>query len=285
MKYQRSSNPVPPMEWKDYIKRANRGWKDILESAPIDEAPIQHFLEENPSLIPGAYGISFSSGHAPIYGAVFSQPELPGFHSKKPDFMWIATSSKGIYPILIEIESLNKKWFRQDGQPTAEFTQAQNQMNQWRIWFSNPVNQLQFREVYLKDFPFRDDIITPHYVLICGRRKDLEPYRNTRSVLMKKDEEHMSYDRLSFSRDQSDYLTVKMKDDGVYAIKIPPISMISPDIMEYWSHIKNLPQFFLEEPDSDLSQERKEFLFERFKYGLEWFNSKDVKSHNIIDRE
>ena len=283
MKYQRSNNPVPPVEWEEYLIRANSDWNTLLSSSPIHEEPIQNFLEANPSIIPGAYGISLTSGHMPIYGAVFSQPELPGFRTKYPDFMWIATCSSEINPVLIEIESLDKKWFRENGQPTADFTQAENQLDQWRVWFSNPINQLQFKELYLKDFPFQDDIIVPHYVLIYGRRKDVEPYRKNRSVHMKEDETHMTYDRLSFSRDQSDYITVKMKREGVYAIAIPPICMISPDIMNYWSHIKNLPQFFLEV--TGLSQERKEFLFERFNYGLEWLYSKDIKSHTYADRE
>jgi len=80
--------------------------------------------------------------------------------------------------------------------------------------------------------------------------------------------------------------TLKWKEssgDGVYAIVIPPICMISPPIIEYWSHIKNLPKFFLEV--TDLSHERKDFLIERFNYGLKWLNSEDVKSYTFADRE
>jgi hypothetical protein len=73
MRYQRSGNPVPPMEWDDYIKRANHGWKTILDSSPNNEEPIQHFLEENPSIIPGAPGmihrtisLRFTSNNNPV---------------------------------------------------------------------------------------------------------------------------------------------------------------------------------------------------------------------------
>lgn len=283
MKYQRSEDPVPPVEWEKYIVKADADWKNILSTSTNNEYSIQKFLEDNPSIIPGAYGISFTSGHMPLYGAVFSQPELPGFQKRQPDFMWIASSSHEINPVLIEIERLDKKWFTKNGQPTAEFTQAENQLDQWRVWFSNPTNQLQFREVYLKNFPYQDDIIVPHYVLIYGRRKDVEPYRKNRSVHRKEDETHMTYDRLSFMRDQSDYITVKMKRDGVYAITIPPTCMISPAIMEYWNHIKNLPEFFLSATDT--TKERKHFLIERYKYGLEWLHSKDIKSYSLADRE
>lgn len=280
--YKPSTNPVSPTTWEDYLKSANLEWKHILSSS-VDEKPIQKFLEANPSIIPGAHGISLTSGHMPIYGAVFSQPELPGFRSKFPDFMWIAANSVEINPILIEIEPLRKKWFREDGQQTAEFTQAENQLNEWRIWFSNDNNKMQFRDLYLRDFHFRDDIINPHYVLIFGREVDVEPYKKTRSVSMKNDETHMTYDRLKFSYDQSDYITVKMTKKGVYAITMPPTCMISPDIIGYWSHIKNLPNFFLDSPS--LSQERKEFLIERFNYGLKWLHSKDLTSHTWGLRE
>lgn len=43
--------------------------------------------------------------------AVISKPKLPGLSDRQPDFMWIATDSVALYPILIEIETPQKKWF------------------------------------------------------------------------------------------------------------------------------------------------------------------------------
>jgi len=79
-------------------------WKKLLCNDSIKEKDLQKFLETNPCMIPGAYGLSLTSGHMPLYASVFSQPVLPGFKAKKPDFMWIATCSNEINPKLLEIE-------------------------------------------------------------------------------------------------------------------------------------------------------------------------------------
>ena len=125
--------------------------------------------------------------------------------------------------------------------------------------------------------------IKPHYVLIYGRRKDVEPYHNLRSVHRKSDETQMTYDRLSFSMDQSNYVTIKMKNEDIYIISFPPICKIGPQIISYWEHFKNLPQYFSEAPG--LSRERSDFLIERFNYGKKWHNSKDLKSNPLADWE
>lgn len=50
-----------------------------------------------------------------------------------PDFLWIATDSCNIYPIFVEIERPSKNWFTVSGQPTADFTQAQTQLAEWKV--------------------------------------------------------------------------------------------------------------------------------------------------------
>jgi hypothetical protein len=37
----------------------------------------------------------------PFPMAVISKPKLPGLSDRQPDFMWIATNSVSLYPILI----------------------------------------------------------------------------------------------------------------------------------------------------------------------------------------
>lgn len=237
MKYKRSNKKVPPISWEEYLKSASRKWGSLLSSTNIDEKEIQTFLEKHPSLIPGAYGISLTSGHMPVYGAVFSQPILPGIRTKYPDFMWIAINSSEINLILIEIETFDKKWFTKADKPTAVFTQAENQLNQWRVWFSEPRNVLNFQKLYIDRLGFKKDYpIIPHYVLIYGRRKDVEPHYNLRSVQRKSDETHMTFDRLSFSKDQSNFVTIKMKNEEIYIISFPPNCMIGPEEV---SKIKN----------------------------------------------
>ena len=44
------------------------------------------------------------------------------------------TRSSGlITPILIEIEKPSKRWFKENGRPTAEFRDAHDQLNDWRL--------------------------------------------------------------------------------------------------------------------------------------------------------
>jgi hypothetical protein len=282
--YKRSDKPVPPISWNEYLVNASRQWELLLSSPNIDEKEIHTFLENNPSLIPGAYGISFTSGHDPLYGAVFSQPILPGIETKYPDFMWIAINSSEISPILIEIEALDKPWFTKEGHQRAEFTQAENQLDQWRVWFSEPRNILNFQKLYLQRLPIKQDMnIIPHYVLIYGRRKDVEPYHNLRSVHRKSDETQMTYDRLSFSEDQSNYVTVKMKNENIYIISFPPNCMIGSGVIPHWKYFKNLPQYFSEAPG--ISQKRKDFLVERFNYCKEWDDSPGVHMICVGDLE
>jgi hypothetical protein len=48
-----------------------------------------------------------------------------------------------VQPVLIEIESPGKRWLAGKGKaarPSADFTQALNQLRQWEEWLSKPAN-------------------------------------------------------------------------------------------------------------------------------------------------
>lgn len=85
-------------------------WHALLDSpASRDERLIHHFLERHPSLLPGSNSVDVDSGHAAFPLAVITKPKLPGLSDREPDFMWIATDSESVYPILIEIETPHKQ--------------------------------------------------------------------------------------------------------------------------------------------------------------------------------
>jgi hypothetical protein len=87
-------------------------WRQLIDSdESTDERLVQSFLERHPSLLPGSHSVDGSSGHWPFPFAVISQPKLPGLSTRIPDFMWIASDSASVYPILIEIETPHKRWF------------------------------------------------------------------------------------------------------------------------------------------------------------------------------
>lgn len=131
------------------------------------------FLERHPSLVPGARTPGSPSGHFPLHCALITQPRLPGFHSRVPDFMWIAVDSGTWYPTLIEIESPDKKLFTRDGQQTAKFSQAKNQLDRWHSWFCNPTNVQQFIELYGIPSSWCNLLNRQlHMILIYGRRAE-----------------------------------------------------------------------------------------------------------------
>lgn len=88
-------------------------WQALLESEDSrDESLIQAFLQRHPSLLPGSHSVDGDSGHPAFPLAVISKPKLPGLSDREPDFMWLATDSASLYPVLIEIatrEPLNRR--------------------------------------------------------------------------------------------------------------------------------------------------------------------------------
>jgi len=103
--------PGPPSE-SSYNELLTDRWRALLDSSESrGEALIHAFLERHPSLLPGSHSVDGDSGHSPFPMAVISKPKLPGLSDREPDFMWIATDSGSVYPILIEIETPHKRWF------------------------------------------------------------------------------------------------------------------------------------------------------------------------------
>ncbi|MGO3209413.1 MAG: Shedu anti-phage system protein SduA domain-containing protein [Brachybacterium sp.] len=199
-----------------------RAWEQIKQSDTEDE--VQQFLERHVALLPGAWGdIGPGGHHGPTYSGVFRQPPLQGLDAKRvPDFMWITRSTIDITPICIEIERPTKRWFTLDGTPTAPLNQALDQLNQWRAWFSEPLNQQFFREQYLKSrWPRRE--LRPQFVLIYGRESDFtEEHTLTpaarhqkRRFLAGTDDGHLrTFDSLVWKPQNEQLLTISMHANG-----------------------------------------------------------------------
>src|SRR2546425_314571 len=114
------------MAWFDYESIVLSEWKKVRRSK--DEALMQSFLTCHPCMLPGAFGLLGPSGHPPFPGAIISQPLLPGLTQRRPDFMWLATDSQHVYPVMIEIETPIKRWFTRSGTHTHDLTQALDQI-------------------------------------------------------------------------------------------------------------------------------------------------------------
>lgn len=167
---QRRANPYikdapPPMSWREYEELVRIKWNELLSSETTDESKIHEFLEEHPSLLPGAFG-PLGSGHYPFPCAVISKPILQGIGLKIPDFLWIATDSKSVYPTLIELEVPTKRWFTKKGKQADALTEAYNQLAEWKAWFSKPQNISLFIEFYRFPDWLRGRTLKPLYILV-----------------------------------------------------------------------------------------------------------------------
>ena len=254
------------MAWGDYERQILEVWNRLLDSVAVSEADIQNFLEDHPSMVPGAFGMNGPSGHSPYPAALIAQPKLPGFSDRVPDFMWLASDSGTNYAVMVEIETPQKRWFNRSGAPTADFTQAQNQLRDWRQWFDSPMNKQLFMERFYSTSHNRKAFI-PQYVLIIGRRSEFSdsPKLNQKRFSLQNEQEYyMTFDRLMPDRKCHDYITVKNKGDDFIAVSIPPTVKLGPCFAEYWSRVAGKEA--AAERSVLLSSERKNFLSSRFSY-------------------
>lgn len=266
--------PAPPApEVEDYVNVSSEEWQQLLVSCPKEEA-VQSFLERNPMFLPGAWTPGIRSGHYPLHCAAISQPLLPGLRAKKPDFMWVSAHSLTWYPTLIEIERPSKRVFRSKGIPSAEFTQARNQLAEWRTWFSKPENVQQFIASYGIPESFRlGRRMELHMILVYGRRDEVQQSPELSelraSLMTAEDEELMSFDRLSPDTSLADSITVRATGCGGYeAIHVPPLFRLGPRLADRLLAIKGIQSALTATPL--ISHTRREFLISRVGYWEDW---------------
>jgi len=177
------------------------------------------------------------SGHAAFPLAVISQPKLPGLSDRHPDFMWIATDSESLYPILIEIETPHKQWFYGDrAKVHSDLAHAQGQLAEWRAWFNRGHNRTLFLDAYQIPSLLRERRLSPRFVLIHGRRTNYatSPLRQAkRAELAREDERLMSFDRLTPAKWGVLYSCVRMPAEGYRVVSVPPCLTIVNDGEDY----------------------------------------------------
>lgn len=277
----------PALGWQAYSDMVEAGWQELLSSNEgATEREIQSFLELHPCLVPGGQSMSGPSGHPAYPAALISQPRLPGFGQRLPDFLWIAKDSMSIYAVLIEIESPTKKWFRADGVSSADFTQAHNQLAEWKAWFSSPTNQAQFKEAYCQPIGTPWKTLVPQYVLIYGRRTEFDGREHLsakRSFLQREHEYHMTFDRLRPNKNQDQYMTVKFNGSKYRAIDMPATLQLGPMLAKDRLLIEQKEDVVDRTPY--LSEDRKAFLKLRLPYWDTWARSGEAGIKNMGDFE
>lgn len=280
---------TPAMHWEQYNELVTSEWDKLLSKNQAIEQEFQEFFERHPCMLPRVYDIIGQGSHCSWPSALISQPVLPTFTRKIPDFMWIASDSISIYAVLIEIETPSKPWATDNGQQHHLLTQAINQIKEWKVYFSDPLNSEQFKKYYqIPDKLFKTRAFLQKYILVYGRRDSAtknNEFARKRAFIANDDEHLMTYDRLLPNKMLSNYICVKLDKEGYKAISIPPTLQLNPFQAEDWSNIRNKREAV--QKCKYIDDDRKQFLIRRWKYWDDWLKT-ERKSMSIFssnDRE
>lgn len=267
-----------PMDWSRYHDEVMSKWYDLLSRDP-EEDDVQAFLELHPAMIPGGSGDVGPGGHhGSQMSAVFRVPPLNGAGSSfVPDFMWVTKSSGLITPILIEIEKPSKRWFQKSGRPTAQFTAAHDQLNDWRSWFDQDSNKALFRQRYMFGELHANRPLKPQFLLIYGRESEFRwggGHNNPDAILHKRDSQRvgadeffMTFDSLRPRFDHANSVTVTMTAKGPRPFAFSPTYCTSAET--------GLDAKILGDPTAALNRsvmmtpERRAYLAGRWEYWRE----------------
>jgi hypothetical protein len=262
-----------PTPWDTYSEWLRSEWSELLSSDP-DELKVQRFLEQHPPLLPGGVGdIGPGGNHGPQWSGVFREPPLQGLpKNRRPDFMWITRSTSLITPICIEIERPGKKWFTQEGRPSRELTQALDQFVDWKLWFSEPENQLLFRRIYLQG-EWEHRRLEPQFLLIYGRSSEFTEsgghkspgqLRQKRDFMRRSDEFFITFDSLAPEPKQQNYATLTMTSDGAQLWAVPPSFTTGPRTMGLAASVRESTAAIDRTPL--WTAQRKEYIKQRWTY-------------------
>ena len=271
VQYQLHPNPPPTIPWAQYQLNSFEEYCNLLDERSDDESAFQNFFERNPCYLPGAFELRNLSGHLPHLQCLISQPEIGNAPVRKPDFLWLSQDSLTFVPVFIEIEKPSKKTFTNTGKTSAEFTQAMDQIIEWKSILNKPENQLAFFQKYNLPKNLTDKVFSPQYILIYGRRNEYEGNEyltRKRSELQTDDIMIMSYDRLSPQYDSRSMLCAKVSsttgNTQYKIITIPPTFEFdagwASDYKEYTGFVEAIDKM------EYITQQRKEFLKSRFSY-------------------
>ncbi len=288
--YKLEETPDKAISWNKYKKLILEEWDVLLSKEPAATEPeIQTFLEKYPCMIPGAFGPSFNpNGHYPHFCGVVSQAPLPSYDKRVPDFIWLSKNSDTEQPVLVEIEKPSKRWFRNDGQQTAEFTQALTQISEWKAWFGVSHNVEAFKHFYGLDCDARNCRLRPAYLLIYGRRAEISANPTLirkKAYLFPEDVVGMTYDRLEPNPSADQLVCIKSDVSRTFSVISVPASL-------KWSPVlagerAKVSEGWIEAIESNeyISDPRKKFLIERHQYWENWGSSGTSGTINAADEE
>ena len=277
-------NAPATIEWSKYYSQVMTEYQNLLDEKSDFEKEFQGFFERNPSFIPGGLQLIGHTSHYPYMDTLISQPEIGIRFTRKPDFLWLAEDSLRFTPVFVEIEKPSKKMFTQSGTPSADFTQAINQINEWKYLLSLADNISAFYTQFSIPLDMRAKSFSPQYLLIYGRRSEYQG-NDMRTGVRASNETNdfvlMSYDRLTPIADYMQFTTCKVSNGEYNILHIPPTFKYRPDCIDT---LKKYKGFYEAIPRMDkTSDERKQFLRDRYSYWID--NSSSTKKGLIISME
>jgi len=265
--YTMATNQPVAISWDNYKKLAIDEYKELLISSK-DERVFQHFFERNPAFVPG---ITW----APHGEVLISQPKIQGIRGRFPDFMWLRDDSLTFSPVLIEIESPLKKLFTKQGQSTAQFTEARNQLVEWKTILDGPTARQQFYDDFAISLDLRKKKFKPVYILVYGRREEFagnDLLMGKRANLMGEQEELVSFDRLQPHSAAENVISVLVRNKEYLAMHIMPTFRFSPSIASDLVQVSNLEGVI--DVMEHVTEARKVFIRERLPYWRSYAQNK-----------
>ena len=295
--YELVADAPKPVDENDYYREESNRYRLMLDQ-DLTEKDYQSFFEQNPSFMPGSREvIGAASSHWPIANALISQPSISDNEKiRRPDFMWIAKNSLCLCPVLIEIEKPSKKEFRLDSDVSrAQFNQALMQIKQWKPILNSTEGRQNFYKRFGIDEKRRQLKFTPQYVLVFGRRSEFEGDTWWTKIRAEEEEEEeemadvrvMSFDRLDTpDRNAFDCITCKVKDGRFKVISIPPTFVYRPATISAIGGYAMFDDFVsCIRTMNYVTEERKQFLIDRFEYWNSHAGTIDTGLLDAFDRE
>ncbi len=288
-KYEIVLDAPKAVSWDEYYEHAKAEYLSLLSIGGNDEKVFQKFFEDNPAFMPGAFELIGESGHYPFPLSLVSQPNVGDLLFKRiPDFMWLAQDSLHFCPVLIEIEKPNKKTFTEKGVQTADFSQALNQIYEWKTILNEPENVLNFYKYFNIPMEMRRKKFCPQYGLIYGRRSEYEgdsALTRKRAELVPDDVVLISYDRIltTGSSKYEDLLCCKLHNGKYQVLTVPPTFRYGPHLV---SDLLNVNGFVDAVSNMKMvTEDRRQFLKERYNYWIRYASLEQQGLIHTSDRE
>jgi Domain of unknown function (DUF4263) len=264
------------MPWGTYRSIAESAWADALEQT--HERFLQQCLERHPCLLPVVLPDDPPGGHHGAWlDVVVTQPPLSGYTARVPDFMWIERTSSDFTAVCLEVERPTKKWFNLDRTPTAHLTQALDQIQDWRSWFSNRPNDDFFDAFRIPWVWRRTRNFNVRFILAYGRRSEFDSQvgsrhgagadalNRKRSEMMRSDTTQMTLDALVPTRSNDDLITIALRGGQLVATNIPPTFTTGPHVQDLARTVEGIEDA-INCMDNPPSQERLLYLVKRIEY-------------------